>query len=209
MKEMRIGYVRVSSREQNEDRQLIAMKEAGVPSKKIYIDKQSGKDFDRPQYKRMLRALKKDAVLYIKSIDRLGRNYEEIIEQWRTITKEIGADIVVLDMPLLDTRRGKDLMGTFVSDIVLQVLSFVAENERNAIRERQAEGIVAAKERGVQFGRPRTQLPENFAVVVRKWQKREITLTQVCRLYNLPRSTAYDQLVHYLYTEDGPNWIRG
>ena len=172
MKEMRIGYVRVSSREQNEDRQLIAMREAGVPSKKIYIDKQSGKDFDRPQYKRMLRALKKDAVLYIKSIDRLGRNYEEIIEQWRTITKEIGADIVVLDMPLLDTRRGKDLMGTFVSDIVLQVLSFVAENERNAIRERQVGGVVAGKGRGERFGRRRTAFPGDFAGVVGRCAKR-------------------------------------
>lgn len=131
------GYIRVSTREQNEDRQLIALREMSVPEKNIFMDKQSGKDFDRPAYKRLLRKLKKDDLLYVKSIDRLGRNYEEILEQWRIITKEKGADIVVLDMPLLDTRRGKDLMGTFLADIVLQVLSFVAENERTNIRQRQ------------------------------------------------------------------------
>ena len=139
------GYIRVSTREQNEDRQLIALREIGVLEKNIYLDKQSGKDFNRPQYKKLLRKLKKDDLLYIKSIDRLGRNYEEILEQWRLLTKEKGVDIVVLDMPLLDTRRGKDLMGTFLSDIVLQVLSFVAENERTNIRLRQAEGIAATK----------------------------------------------------------------
>ena len=139
------GYIRVSSRDQNEDRQLIALKEVGIPEKCIYLDKQSGKDFNRPQYKRLLRKIKAGDTLVIKSIDRLGRNYEEILEQWRVLTKERGADIVVLDMPLLDTRRGKDLMGTFLSDIVLQVLSFVAENERDNIRQRQAEGIAAAK----------------------------------------------------------------
>ena len=144
------GYIRVSSRDQNEDRQLIALKEVGVPEKNIYLDKQSGKDFNRPQYKKLMRKLKKDDLLYIKSIDRLGRNYEEILQQWRMLTKEKGVDIVVLDMPLLDTRRGKDLMGTFLSDIVLQVLSFVAENERTNIKQRQAEGIAAAK------GRPAT-----------------------------------------------------
>ena len=143
------GYIRVSSRDQNEDRQLIALKEVGVSDKNIYLDKQSGKDFNRPQYKKLLRTLKKDDLLYIKSIDRLGRNYEEILQQWRVLTKEKGIDIVVLDMPLLDTRRGKDLMGTFLSDIVLQVLSFVAENERNNIRQREAEEIAAAKAKGV------------------------------------------------------------
>ena len=142
------GYVRVSTREQNEDRQLIALREVGVSDKNIFMDKQSGKDFERPQYKKLLRKMKKDDLLYIKSIDRLGRNYEEILQQWRIITKDKGVDIVVLDMPLLDTRRGKDLMGTFLSDIVLQVLSFVAENERTNIRQRQTEGIAAAK-RGV------------------------------------------------------------
>ena len=138
------GYVRVSSRDQNEDRQLMAFEALRIPEKNIYLDKQSGKDFERPQYRKMVRKLKKDDLLYIKSIDRLGRNYEEILEQWRVLTKEKGIDIVVLDMPLLDTRRGKDLMGTFLSDIVLQVLSFVAENERSNIRQRQAEGIAAA-----------------------------------------------------------------
>ncbi len=145
------GYIRVSTREQNEDRQIIALREVRVPEKAIYMDKQSGKNFKRPQYKRLLRKLKKDDLLYIKSIDRLGRNYGEILEQWRVLTKEKGIDIVVLDMPLLDTRRGKDLMGTFLSDIVLQVLSFVAENERTNIRQRQAEGIAAAKARGGPF----------------------------------------------------------
>lgn len=142
------GYIRVSSRDQNEDRQLVALREMTILEKNIFIDKQSGKDFNRPQYKRLIRKIKKDDLLYIKSIDRLGRNYEEILEQWRILTKEKGIDIVVLDMPLLDTRRGKDLMGTFLSDIVLQVLSFVAENERSNIRQRQAEGIAAAKARG-------------------------------------------------------------
>ena len=156
------GYIRVSSRDQNEDRQLVALKEVGVSEKSIYLDKQSGKDFNRPQYKKLLRKLKKDDLLYIKSIDRLGRNYEEILQQWHVLTKEKGIDIVVLDMPLLDTRRGKDLMGTFLSDIVLQVLSFVAENERTNIRQRQAEGIAAAKARGVKFGRPPLPLPDNF-----------------------------------------------
>ena len=146
------GYIRVSTREQNEDRQLIALREMSVPEKNIFMDKQSGKDFDRPAYKRLLRKLKKDDLLYIKSIDRLGRNYLEIQEQWRAITKDKGVDIVVLDMPLLDTRRGKDLVGTFLADIVLQVLSFVAENERTNIRQRQAEGIAAAKARGVGGG---------------------------------------------------------
>ena len=138
------GYIRVSSKDQKEDRQQIALKKVGVDLQNIYVDKQSGKDFNRPQYKKMLRKLKKDDLLYIKSIDRLGRNYEEILQQWRILTKEKGVDIVVLDMPLLDTRRGKDLMGTFLSDIVLQVLSFVAENERTNIKQRHAEGIAAA-----------------------------------------------------------------
>ena len=139
------GYVRVSTREQNEERQLIALQKAGVSFRKIYVDKQSGRDFQRPQYQKRLRKLKKEDVLYIKSIDRLGRDYMEILEQWRILTKEKEIDIVVLDMPLLDTRRGKDLIGTFLSDIVLQILSFVAENERANIRQRQAEGIAATK----------------------------------------------------------------
>ena len=138
------GYVRVSTQEQNEARQMDAMRELSIPEKNIFMDKLSGKDFNRPQYKRLVRRCKPDDLLYIKSIDRLGRNYEEILEQWRILTKEKRVDIVVLDMPMLDTRRGKDLMGTFLSDIVLQVLSFVAENERTSIRARQAEGIAAA-----------------------------------------------------------------
>ncbi|MDE7269667.1 MAG: recombinase family protein, partial [Acetatifactor sp.] len=156
------GYLRVSSRDQNEHRQRIALQEMNVLEKNIFVDKQSGKNFDRPSYKCMVRRMKKDDLLYIKSIDRLGRNYEEILEQWRILTKEKGIDIVVLDMPLLDTRRGKDLMGTFLSDVVLQVLSFVAENERINIRQRQAEGIAAAKARGVRFGRPAIPCPDNF-----------------------------------------------
>ena len=156
------AYVRVSTREQNENRQLIAISELDIPKKNIFIDKQSGKDFDRPQYQKMIRKFRKNDVLYIKSIDRLGRNYKEIIEQWGILTNEKQIDIVVLDMPLLDTRRSKDLLGTFISDIVLQLLSFVAENERTLIKQRQAEGIAAAKARGVRFGRPKKPLPENF-----------------------------------------------
>lgn len=171
------GYVRVSTREQNEDRQMIALKEVDVPNQNIYMDKQSGKDFARPQYKKLVRKMKKDDLLYIKSIDRLGRNYAEILEQWRTLTKDKGIDIVVLDMPLLDTRRGKDLMGTFLSDIVLQVLSFTAENERTNIRQRQAEGIAAAKARGVKFGRPASRLPDNFHDVYQQWKNGRITGT--------------------------------
>ena len=183
------GYVRVSSTDQNEDRQMIALRELGVEDRMIYVDKQSGKDFNRPQYRRLLRRLKKDDLLFIKSIDRLGRNYEEIQRQWRVLTKEKGIDICVLDMPLLDTRRGKDLMGTFLSDIVLQVLSFVAENERVNIRQRQAEGIAAAKKRGVRFGRPPKPLPENFYAVYRRWKGKEISVQQAARECGLPCST--------------------
>lgn len=159
---MNYGYIRVSSRDQNENRQLLALQALGIPDKNIFVDRQSGKDFERPAYRGMIRRMKKDDLLYIKSIDRLGRNYEEILEQWRVLTKEKRIDIAVLDMPLLDTRRGKDLMGTFLSDIVLQILSFVAENERDNIRQRQAEGIAAAKARGVRFGRPSLKQPPEF-----------------------------------------------
>lgn len=183
------GYVRVSSRDQNEDRQLIAMKELSIPDKNIFMDKQSGKDFNRPQYKRLLRRLKRDDLLYIKSIDRLGRNYEEIQNQWRILTKEKGIDIVVLDMPLLDTRRGKDLMGTFLSDIVLQVLSFVAENERTNIKQRQAEGIAAAKAKGIRFGRPPKPLPENFRLVSQQWKAGKITGVAAAKACGMPMST--------------------
>lgn len=169
------GYIRVSSYDQNEDRQVIVMQKMQIPSKNLYTDKQSGKNFDRPQYKKLLRKLKADDVLYIKSIDRLGRNYSEILEQWRYLTKIKKIDIVVLDMPLLDTRIGKDLMGTFLSDIVLQVLSFAAENERNNIRQRQAEGIAAAKAKGIRFGRPPKPLSANFHAVYQKWKTGKIT----------------------------------
>ncbi|WP_318708188.1 recombinase family protein [Candidatus Acetatifactor stercoripullorum] len=183
------GYIRVSSKDQKEDRQLIALRELSVPEKNIYVDKQSGKDFDRPQYKKLLRKLKKDDLLYMKSIDRLGRSYREILAQWRVLTKEKGVDIVVLDMPLLDTRRGKDLMGTFLSDIVLQVLSFVAENERTNIRQRQAEGIAAAKAKGVQFGRPPKPLPLNFHNVYQRWKAGKITGTAAARECGMPLAT--------------------
>ena len=187
----RYGYIRVSSRDQNEDRQRIALQEMDVPEKNIFMDKQSGKDFERPFYKRMIRRMKKDDLLYIKSIDRLGRNYKEILEQWRILTKEKGVDIVVLDMPLLDTRRGKDLMGTFLSDIVLQVLSFVAENERTNIRKRQAEGIAAAKARGVKFGRPPLPYPDNFGEIHREWRNKKITLKQAADACGMPVGTFY------------------
>lgn len=183
------GYIRVSSRDQNEDRQMIALKEIGVADRNMYLDKQSGKDFNRPQYKKMLRKMKKDDLLYIKSIDRLGRNYEEIQQQWQLLTKEKGIDIVVLDMPLLNTRRGKDLMGTFLSDIVLQVLSFVAENERTNIRQRQAEGIAAAKAKGIRFGRPPRPLPDNFHNVYQCWKQGEITSTAAAKACEMPLST--------------------
>lgn len=185
------GYIRVSSHDQNEERQLVALKEVGVESKNIYLDKQSGKDFNRPQYKRMMRRMKKNDLLYIKSIDRLGRNYEEILRQWRILTKEKGIDIVVLDMPLLDTRRGKDLMGTFLSDIVLQVLSFVAENERTNIRQRQAEGIAAAKAKGIKFGRPPMPLPNNFDEIHKIWRNKEITLKEAAVACNMAVGTFY------------------
>ena len=185
------GYVRVSSRDQNEDRQLIAQKEFNIPEKNIYIDKQSGKDFDRPQYKKLVRKLKKNDLLCIKSIDRLGRNYTEIIEQWRYLTKKKQVDIVVLDMPLLDTRRGKDLLGTFISDIVLQLLSFVAENERNNIHERQAEGIAAAKARGVHMGRPAKEPPPDFEAIVNDWEKKNITMEQALERCNMSITTFY------------------
>ena len=185
------GYVRVSSGEQNEDRQMLALNEREVPEKNIYIDKQSGKDFKRPMYNRMLKKLREDDLIYVKSIDRLGRNYEEILEQWRILTKEKKVDIVVIDMELLDTRRGKDLMGTFLSDIVLQVLSFVAENERKNIRERQKEGIEAAKLRGVQFGRPRRDVPEDFIQICCRWRSGQILGKEAARLCDMPLTTFY------------------
>lgn len=191
------GYIRVSSQDQNEHRQLLAMQELQVPPKNIYLDKQSGKDFQRPQYKRLINKLKKDDLLYIKSIDRLGRNYSEILEQWRKLTKEKGVDIVVLDMPLLDTRAGKDLMGTFLSDIVLQVLSFVAENGRSSIHQRQAEGIAAAKARGVKFGRPELKIPDNFDQIVTAWENKEISIHEVIKICGISEATFYRRLRAY------------
>ena len=185
------GYVRVSSTDQNEDRQLRALQEAGVAAEHIYVDKQSGKDFHRPQYRRLVRRLRCGDLLYILSIDRLGRNYEEIQNQWRILTKEIGADICVLDMPLLDTRNGKDLMGTFIADLVLQILSFVAQSERENIRKRQAQGIAAAKARGVRFGRPPLEPPEDFSAIVAAWEQGALPLGAALRRCGMSESTFY------------------
>jgi len=188
------GYARVSSQEQHEDRQIFALHERGVPSGDIFIDKQSGKDFNRTAYMRMVEKLKSGDVIYITSIDRLGRNYEEIQNWWRILTKEKRVDIVVIDMPLLDTRVYKDLIGTFLSDIVLQILSFVAQNERENIRKRQAEGIAAAKARGVRFGRPSKKLPDDFGELASQWERREIKLGAMLKLCNMSRSTFYVKL---------------
>lgn len=191
------GYVRVSSSSQNEARQMASLEELSVPAKNIFIDRQSGKDFERPAYKQMLREMKQDDLLYIKSIDRLGRNYEEIQNQWRILTKEKGIDICIIDMPLLDTRLGKDLVGTFLSDIVLQVLSFVAENERTNIRQRQAEGIAAAKAKGIRFGRPPLPYPDNFQEIYRNWKERKITLSQAANACKMPVGTFYAKAKKY------------
>ena len=191
------GYMRVSSKEQNEDRQKIALTEMGVPENNIYMDKQSGKDFERTQYKRLLRKLNENSVLYIKSIDRLGRNYGELNEQWRIITKEKKADIVVIDMPLLDTPREKNLLGTFISDVVLALLSYVAENERTNIKQRQAEGIAAAKARGVKFGRPPLPIPENFYQMHKDWRAGKITIEEAAKACNMCPKTFYSKAVKY------------
>ena len=185
------GYVRVSSYDQNEDRQMLAMSAAGVLSDSIFVDKQSGKDFDRPAYKKMLRRIKPGDIIYVLSIDRLGRNYKDILEQWRLLTKKIGVDICVLDMPLLDTRKGKDLMGTFIADLVLQILSFVAETERENIRKRQAAGIAAAKARGVKFGRPEKPLPVDYLAVMAAWEKGFISTAEAARHCGISESTFY------------------
>ena len=183
------GYVRVSSVEQNEDRQMIALENVGVAKRNIFTDKQSGKDFERGQYKRLLKKLKPGDLLYILSIDRLGRNYIEIQEQWRVLTKEKGIDIGVIDMPILDTRKGKDLLGTFIADLVLQILSFVAQTERENIRSRQAQGIAAAKKRGVKFGRPKKELTANFRSVAEKWRCKELSSRQAAKECGMPLST--------------------
>ena len=188
------GYARVSTQDQNEDRQLIALREKLVPPRRIYIDKQSGKDFDRPQYRKLVRRMKPGDLLYILSIDRLGRNYEEILRQWRALTKEIGVDICVIDMPLLDTRNGKDLMGTFIADLVLQILSFVAQNERESIRKRQAEGIAAARARGVHLGRHAIAPPDDFGKIVRAWERGEIEFAEAMQRSGLGEATFYRRL---------------
>ncbi len=183
------GYIRVSTREQNEDRQLIAMQESDFSINQIYIDKVSGKDFERPQYQQMLRRLKAGDILVVKSIDRLGRNYKEILEQWRLLTKQKEIHIVVLDMPLLDTRRENDLIGTLIADIVLQLLSYVAQTERENIRQRQAEGIAAAKARGVRFGRPPKPIPPEFPIVRQQWRSGEINSREAARRLSVAQDT--------------------
>ncbi len=185
------GYIRVSTSDQNTARQFAALEKWEIPKRNLYVDKQSGKDFNRPAYKKLLRKLKEGDLLYIKSIDRLGRNYEEIQEQWRILTKEKKIDIVVLDMSLLDTRNGKDLLGTFISDVVLQILSFVAQNERENIRIRQAEGIAAAKANGVKFGRPELPLPDNFHEVHKAWREKKIPLREAAKKCGMTESTFY------------------
>ena len=197
------GYIRVSSIDQNENRQLLAMHEKQIPAKNLYIDKQSGKDFERPNYKKLVKKLKPGDLLYILSIDRLGRNYKEIQEQWRILTKEKEIDICVIDMPLLDTRNGKDLIGTFIADLVLQILSFVAHSERENIRKRQAEGIAAAKNRGVKFGRPERPLPDNFNQVHQDWHNKKMTLQQAANACEMPVGTFYAKAVKIEKNETG------
>ena len=192
MKNKIFGYVRVSSKEQNEDRQLIAFKKFGIDERDIYIDKQSGKDFNREQYNVLKHILRENDVLVIKSIDRLGRNYNMIIDEWKDITKNIKADIVVLDMPLLDTRNNKDLLGTFISDLILQILSYVAEQERTFIRQRQKEGIAATKNNNVKFGRPKIEKPQNFDIVVNKWKNKEIKTKEAIEILGLKPNTFYN-----------------
>lgn len=191
------GYVRVSSTDQNEDRQMIALSEVGVLKKNIFMDKMSDKDFERPQYQKLLKKLKPDDLLYVLSIDRLGRNYEEIQKQWRIITKEKNVDVCVIDMPLLDTRQGKDLMGTFIADLVLQILSFVAQSERENIKKRQAEGIAAAKAKGVRFGRPEKNVPDNFGSLIKQWELKKLPLPEVLKQCNMSEATFYRRLREY------------
>ena len=188
------GYMRVSTREQNEQRQFDALQRYGIPKTHLYVDRQSGKDFERPSYLKMLKKIKKGDVLIVKSIDRLGRNYAEIMEQWRMITREKEADIKVIDMPLLDTTQAKDLLGTFIADLVLQILSFVAENERMAIRQRQAEGIASAKARGVKFGRPQLPLPGNFEKICQEWFSGSLTLKDAAQRTGVAPSTLYRKM---------------
>ena len=191
------GYIRVSTADQNEDRQLHAMSEFEIPNKNIYTDKISGKNFDRPAYKKLVKTLKNGDLLYIKSIDRLGRNYHEIQEQWRVLTKEKGVDIVVIDIPLLDTRTSKDLIGTLIADLFLQILSFMAQSERETIHQRQAEGIKAARLRGVHLGRPTHKMPENFVEIVKQWERGALTTGEAIKLSKLTKSTFYRRYTEY------------
>lgn len=191
------GYVRVSSLDQNEDRQLVEMKKVNILSQNIYIDKQSGKNFERPEYKRLVGILKEGDLVYVLSIDRLGRNYEEIQEQWRILTKEKKIDICVIDMPLLDTRNGRDLMGTFIADLVLQILSFVAQSERENIRKRQEQGIAAAKAKGVKFGRPEVPVPDDFGKIIKDWDKGKISLSEALKKSNMTKTTFYRKVREY------------
>ena len=191
------AYIRVSSQDQNEERQLVAMRELHIPEENIFIDKQSGKDFNRQQYQNLVDTMKPNDLLYVLSIDRLGRNYEEIQNQWRILTKEKKVDICVIDMPLLDTRNGKDLMGTFIADLVLQILSFVAQNERETIRKRQDQGIAAAKANGVRFGRPEVPIPEDFAKIVAGWQSGKIPIQEALKQSNMSQSTFYRRVREY------------
>lgn len=191
------GYVRVSDADQNEDRQLAALEQIGEPGIRIFADKQSGKDFERPQYKRMISRLRKGDLLYITSIDRLGRNYEEIQNQWRVLTKDIGADICVIDMSLLDTRNGKDLTGTFIADLTLQILSFVAQKERENIKKRQSEGIAVAREKGVKFGRPQKSIPEDFGEIIEAWEEKRLSLSQILEKYGMSEATFYRRVRRY------------
>lgn len=190
------GYVRVSTREENEARQLDALAPYEIPQKNLFVEKKSGKDFDRPVYKRLMKQLRPGDLLIVKSIDRLGRNYDEILEEWRHITREIGADVLILDMPLLDTRtKGRDLTGTFIADLVLQILSYVAQTERENIRRRQMEGIAAAKRQGVRFGRPTLPLPDNFNAIHKAWREKKLTLKQAARECDMPEGTFYSKAV--------------
>ena len=201
---MTYGYIRVSSTDQNEARQWAALRSRGIQSGRIYVDKQSGKDFQRPEYQRLVARLRSGDLVCVLSIDRLGRNYGEILEQWRILTKEIQADVCVLDMPMLDTRNGKDLMGTFIADLTLQILSFVAQKERESIRQRQLEGIEAAKERGVQFGRPVVPAPEDFPAIISEWESGQLPFAEALAQTGLSRGTFYRRLREYR-TVAGPS----
>lgn len=197
MKSKVYGYARVSSKDQNEERQLVALQEKVILKSNIFVDKQSGKDFERPQYKRLIRKLKQGDLLYVLSIDRLGRNYEEIQNQWRVLTKDKGVDICVIEMPLLDTRRGKDLMGAFIADLVLQILSFVAQSERENIKKRQMQGIVAAKARGVRFGRPSKIVPDNFEEIIENWENKKISFKEAVTQCDMSEATFYRRVKEY------------